>query len=661
VGEVARSEVKPLYDVSLITDYDVYLFRSGTHYRLYEKLGAHITEREGESGVFFAVWAPSAEKVSVIGEFNGWDPDASPLRKRGDGSGIWEGFIPGLGQGTLYKYKVFGRGGYVADKSDPFSFFFEAPRTGAASVVWSLDYSWGDEEWMSGRRRANSLKSPISIYEVHLGSWRRAPEEAGRHLTYLELAEQLPRYVSEMGFTHVEFLPIMEHPLYASWGYQVSGYFAPTCRYGKPQDFMRLIDALHHEGIGVILDWVPSHFPRDEYGLAYFDGTHLYEYEDPRMRIHPDWDSHIFDYGKNEVRSFLISSALFWLDKYHSDGLRVDAVASMLYLDYSRPPGGWVPNIYGGKENLEAIAFLRALNEAVYRYYPEVQTIAEESTAWPNVSRPTYIGGLGFGLKWNMGWMHDILFYFSRDPIYRKYHHDILKFVAWYAYSENFVLPLSHDEVVHGKGSLLSKMPLDPWQKFANLRALYGFMYAFPGKKLLFMGGEFGQWAEWSHDRSLDWHLLRYEPHRGLQRLVKDLNRLYRSEPALHTGDTDPRGFEWIDANDWEQSVISFLRKDVDGEGVVMVVCNFTPVPRTGYRVGAPVAGYWREILNTDAAEYGGSGWGNMGGVEAEEIGFHGRPASLPLTLPPLACLYLKPKEDAERRGINRGVAHLAL
>jgi len=625
-------------EYTLLTDYDIYLFKQGRHYRLYEKLGSHLVSVGGERGVYFAVYAPNASEVYVIGSFNSWQPLHRLCRRRDD-SGIWEGFIPKIGVGELYKYRIVSRSGYCVDKADPYAFFFETPPK-TASIVWDLDYKWSDKEWMKSRWERNSLSSPIAIYEVHLGSWRRG--EWGRWLTYREVAEQLSAYVKEMGFTHVELLPIMEHPFYGSWGYQITGYFAPTSRYGQPQDFMYLVDRLHKEGVGVILDWVPSHFPTDQHGLAYFDGTHLYEYEDWRKRYHPDWNSYIFDYGKNEVRSFLISSALFWLDKYHADGLRIDAVASMLYLDYSRKEGEWVPNIYGGKENLEAISFLKELNEAVYRYYPDTQTIAEESTAWPMVTRPTYVGGLGFGLKWNMGWMHDTLSYFSKDPIYRKYHHNQITFSIWYAFSENFILPLSHDEVVYGKGSLLAKMPGDQWQKFANLRLLYAYMYAHPGKKLLFMGGEFGQWAEWNHDRSLDWHLLERFEHRGVQRLVKDLNRIYRSEPALHKLDFDPQGFEWIDFSDWEQSVISFIRKDPASKTIILVVCNFTPVPRERYKIGAPKGGFWKEILNTDAREYGGSGWGNFGGVEAKEEAYHGRRYSLTLTLPPLACIYFK-------------------
>jgi 1,4-alpha-glucan branching enzyme len=641
-------EFKVIYDFTLITEYDVYLFREGTHTRLYEKLGSHIAEFDGVQGVHFAVWAPNAEYVSVIGDFNGWNKFSHPLKKRQDDSGIWFGFIPEIKKGSLYKYYVV-KGNYKIDKADPFAFFSEMPPK-TASVIWDFDYKWEDEKWIkNGRKKFNSLKSPISIYEVHIGSWRRVPEEGNRFLTYRELAYYLVEYLKEMEFTHVEFLPVMEHPFYPSWGYQITSYFAPTSRYGTPEDFMFLIDILHRNNIGVILDWVPSHFPQDGHGLAFFDGTHLYEYEDSRKRYHPDWGSFIFDYSKGEVRSFLLSSAHFWLEKYHADGLRVDAVASMLYLDYSRRPGEWVPNIYGGKENLEAIDFIKKLNETVFRDFPDVQMIAEESTAWPGVSRPTYVGGLGFSMKWNMGWMHDTLFYFSKDPIYRKYHHDRITFSIWYAFSENFVLPLSHDEVVHGKGSLIAKMPGDDWQKFANLRLLFGYMWFHPGKKLLFMGGEFGQWREWNHDSSLDWHLLddKKNPlanfHRGLQRWIKDLNRVYRNEPDLYEFDFEPSGFEWVDFNDVEKSIISFLRKGK--ENCFLVVCNFTPVPRFNYRIGVPFGGFWEEILNSDSEFYGGSGLGNMGGVLAEEIKFHGRNFSVSLILPPLSILVFRHKK----------------
>jgi 1,4-alpha-glucan branching enzyme len=629
-------------DVSLLTEYDIFLFRQGNHFRCYEKLGAHPMEVDGVEGTYFAIWAPNAERVSVIGSFNGWKPRVNPLRARGDSSGIWEGFIPGVGKGALYKYHIESKyGGYQYDKADPFAFSFELPpRT--ASIVWDLGYRWDDREWMSKRREHNALDSPFSIYEIHLGSWRRIPEEWNRPLTYRELAPRLADYLQEMGFTHVEIMPVMEHPFYGSWGYQTIGYFAPTARYGRPQDFMYLVDHLHSRGIGVILDWVPSHFPMDAHGLVYFDGTHLYEHANPLKGIHPDWTSAIFNYGRYEVRNFLISSALFWLDKYHVDGLRLDAVSSMLYLDYSRKEGEWVPNEYGGNENLEAIALLRRLNEEVYRNYPDVQVIAEESTAWPMVSRPTYLGGLGFGMKWNMGWMHDTLDYLRRDPIYRKYHHNQLTFSMLYAFTENFILPFSHDEVVYGLKSLITKMPGDDWQKSANLRLLFGYMYAHPGKKLLFMGGEFGQWREWNHDQSLDWHLLMYPYHRGIQRWVRDLNHFYKREPALYELDFEPGGFEWIDIGDWEKSIISFLRRGKSTEDIVLAVCNFTPVPRHHYRIGVPVGGRWTEVLNSDGKEYGGSGLGNFGGAEASPIPFHGRAYSLSLTLPPLGILFFK-------------------
>jgi len=631
--------------VTLLTDDDLYLFNEGNHFRLYQKLGAHPLTVDGEEGTYFALWAPDAERVFVIGSFNGWSKTSHPLSPRGQ-SGIWEGFIPGVGAGAVYKYHVVSHyRGYRVDKADPLAFYNEMPPK-TASTVWDLEYTWGDQAWMKERRRRNALDSPIAIYEVHLGSWRRVPEEKHRPLTYRELAPLLAEYVNQMGFTHVEFLPLMEHPFLGSWGYQITGYFAPTSRYGTPQDFMYLVDYLHQRGIGVILDWVPSHFPTDEHGLGFFDGSHLYEHAYPQKGFHPDWTSFIFNYGRNEVRSFLLSSALFWLDKYHVDGLRVDAVASMLYLDYSRKEGEWMPNKYGGRENLEAITFLRRFNEEVYRNYPDVQTIAEESTAWPMVSRPTYVGGLGFGIKWDMGWMHDTLEYMSKEPIFRKYHHNDLTFRMLYAFYENFILPLSHDEVVHGKGSLLSKMPGDDWQKFANLRLLLGYMYAQPGKKLLFMGGELGQWREWQHDESLDWHLLQYQRHTELQRWVKDLNQLYKSEPALHEFDCAPTGFEWIDCTDTDHSVISFIRKGKSTGSIVLAVCNFTPVPRLNYRVGVLRRSFWRELLNSDAKEYGGSGHGNLGGAEAAPIPYHGRHYSLNLTLPPLAVLFFR----SERR-----------
>jgi 1,4-alpha-glucan branching enzyme len=633
------SEVR--YDFSLLTSDDLYLFNEGSHFELHEKMGSHLVQHDGVEGTYFAVWAPDAEKVAVMADFNGWDKGSHFLGSRGQ-SGIWEGFLPGVGKGATYKYHIYSRfGGYRVDKTDPYAFYNEIPPL-TGSVVWDLDYAWGDQEWMARRGERNRTSGPLSIYEVHLGSWRRVPEEGNRSLTYRELGPILADYVKSMGFTHVEFLPVMEHPFYGSWGYLSLGYFAPTSRYGTPQDFMFLIDCLHQQGIAVILDWVPSHFPKDEHGLGFFDGTHLYEHSDPRQGIHPDWDSFIFNYGRDEIQSFLLSSALFWLEKYHADGLRVDAVASMLYLDYGRKEGEWIPNAYGGKENLEAIQFLQRFNQEVYKKFPDVQTIAEESTAWPMVSRPTYVGGLGFGMKWDMGWMHDTLEYMSRDPVHRKFHHEKLTFRMLYAYHENFVLPLSHDEVVYGKGSLIRKMPGDEWQKFANLRVLLAYMYAQAGKKLLFMGGEFGQWNEWYHEASLDWNLLALPLHEGLRRWVEDLNRTYKDEKALHERDFEPGGFQWIDCNDSQQSTISLMRKGNREEDTVLVACNFTPVPRHNYRVGAPGGGFWREILNSDSTTYGGSGQGNMGGIESAPLPFHGHPYSLNLTLPPLGAVYLK-------------------
>jgi len=623
---------------SLLTPHDLHLFNEGRHYRAYEKLGAHGTEVSGVAGTMFAVWAPNAAGVSVIGSFNGWNPTAHPMHML-ENSGIWQTFVPAVGQGAFYKYHITSaQHGYAVDKADPYGFRQEQPPS-TASEVWELPYAWNDHEWMEHRGRKNSLQAPISIYEVHLGSWMR---DRGRQLSYRELAPRLAEYVNRMGFTHVELLPVMEHPFYGSWGYQTTGYFAPTARFGTPQDFMYLVDHLHQHGIGVLLDWVPSHFPTDAHGLAYFDGTHLYEHADMRQGFHPDWKTLIFNYGRTEVRSFLISNAMFWLDKYHADGLRVDAVASMLYLDYSRKEGEWIPNRYGGRENLEAIDFLRQLNEQVYKEYPGVQMIAEESTAWPMVSRPVYLGGLGFGLKWDMGWMHDTLKYFKEDPIHRRFHHNLLTFRMLYGFTENFVLPLSHDEVVHGKGSLINKMPGDEWQQFANLRVLFGYMFAQSGKKMLFMGGEFGQRREWNHDAALEWAVLQYPHHAGLQKWVEHLNHLYRTEKAMHEQDADPAGFEWVDCNDSLNSVVSLLRKGKSPDETILVICNFTPVPREEYLVGVPHGGLWRELLNGDATLYGGSGWGNMGGKEAQMVPSHGRPYSLKLTLPPLAALFFK-------------------
>jgi 1,4-alpha-glucan branching enzyme len=637
----ARHPEAVLYNVSLLTDDDLHLFNEGTHYDLWKKLGSHVMCNGEVSGTYFAVWAPNARSVSVIGEFNQWDKGRHSLRQRGR-SGIWEGLIPNIESGALYKYHIASHvGGYAADKADPYAFQHETPPR-RASIVSELDYDWNDQAWMDSRHERNRLEAPISIYEVHLGSWRRNHHENFRWLNYRELAFDLADHVRRLGFTHVELMPVMEHPFYGSWGYQTTGYFAPTSRYGTPQDFKFLVDHLHQQGIGVILDWVPSHFPSDEHGLAFFDGTHLYEHDDPRQRVQPDWNSYIFNYGRSEVRSFLISSAMYWLEEYHADGLRVDAVANMLYLDYSRQPGQWIPNKYGGRESIEAIDFLRQFNTAVYARQPNVQTIAEESTAWPMVSRPAHVGGLGFGLKWDMGWMHDTLRYMSNDPVHRKYHHGELTFRMVYAFQENFVLPLSHDEVVHGKGSLLAKMSGDEWQKFANLRLLLAYMYASAGKKLLFMGAELAPWEEWNHESELPWHLLDDPQRRAFERWLTALNVAYQHEPALHVLDCDPQGFEWIDTHDSERSVISFLRKSPGDCEQIAVVCNFTPVPRYNYRVGVPRSGYWRELLNSDASEHGGSGHGNLGGVEASPVPCHGRMHSLTLTLPPLGAVFLK-------------------
>jgi len=620
-----------------LTEQDLYLFNEGSHLRLWEALGAHPAG-EGK-GVRFAVWAPDAVRVSVIGSFNGWDEETDVLEPRGS-SGIWEGFVPGAERGDLYKYRIRSReAGYVVDKADPVGFRHEEPpRTG--SVVWALDYEWNDDAWMGARGEKSARGAPVSVYEVHLGSWRRVPEEGNRSLGYREIAPLLADHVERLGFTHVELLPVMEHPFYGSWGYQTTGYYAPTSRYGSPQDLMAFIDHLHGRGIGVLLDWVPSHFPSDEHGLGFFDGTYLYEHSNPRRRIHPDWHSLVFNYGRHEVRSFLLSSAMFWLDVYHADGLRVDAVASMLYRDYSRKEGEWTPNERGGREDLEAIDFLRRLNTEVYAAHPGVQVVAEESTAFPAVSRPVDAGGLGFGYKWDMGWMHDTLEYMARDPSHRRYHHDQLTFRSVYAFSENFILPLSHDEVVHGKRSLLDKMPGDAWQKFANLRLLYGWMFAQPGKKLLFMGSELAPWTEWHHERSLDWHLLEEDAHGGVRRWLETLNRRYRQLPALHELDCEPGGFEWVDGGDRDNSVASFLRHGRAGVPPVLAVANFTPVPRAEYRVGAP-AGRWRVVANSDAEEYGGSGAGSTGSLGAIEEARHGRSHSVALTLPPLGILLL--------------------
>jgi 1,4-alpha-glucan branching enzyme len=627
----------------LITGQDVYLFREGSHGRLYQCLGAHLrTDAKLGAGVQFAVWAPNAARVFVFGQWNDWQSPGTALTPRHDGSGIWEGFLPGVVHGQAYKYRIIDARGAEHLKADPFGAYHETPPA-TGSRVWSLEHTWNDASWMQARVQRNAADAPMSIYELHLGSWRRVPEENNRSLTYREIAQPLVDYVHQMGFTHVEFLPLTEHPFYGSWGYQTTGYFAPTARYGTPQDLMYLIDVLHQNNIGVILDWVPSHFPADPHGLAQFDGTHLFEHADPRQGFHPQWTSQIFNYGRHEVRAFLMSSALFWLDQYHIDGLRVDAVASMLYLDYGREDGQWIPNRQGGKENLEAIEFLQRLNEAVYRDYPDVQTMAEESTSWPKVSRPVFMGGLGFGLKWNMGWMHDTLDFLRHDPVHRRHHHDQFTFSIWYAFTENFVLPLSHDEVVHGKGSLINKMPGDPWQQFANLRLLLGYQWAHPGKKLLFMGGEFAQPEEWAHERSLSWHLVERPEHRGIACWVADCNRLLKTEPALHQLDFSDQGFSWISNHDVEQTVVAFLRHGTHGSRPVLVVCNLTPVPRQGYGLGVPLGGEWSELLNSDARIYGGSGIGNLGKVYAESRGLHGQPFSVTLSLPPLGMLFLAP------------------
>ncbi len=630
----------------VLTEYDLYLSAEGTNYQNYEKLGAHVREIDGVRGVHFAVWAPNARRVSVVGNFNYWDGRVDAMRARGT-TGIWEIFIPGIDEGEIYKFEILSRvGGLIGLKADPYGFAGEL-RPKNASVVANVEgYQWEDSKWIAARTSRDWLHSPMSIYELHAGSWRRKSEDGNRWLTYAELADELVPYVKQMGFTHIELLPITEHPLDASWGYQAVGYFAVTSRFGSPTDFMRFVERCHQENIGVILDWTPAHFPRDAHGLGQFDGTHLYEHEDPRMGAHPDWGTLVFNYGRNEVQNYLISNALFWIEKYHIDGLRVDAVASMLYLDYSRKPGEWIPNPFGGRENLEAIAFMKRLNQVLHERNPGALTIAEESTSWPAVSRPTYIGGLGFDLKWNMGWMNDTLRYFAHDPIHRQHHQNELTFSMIYAFNENFVLPLSHDEVVHGKRTLLEKMPGDDWQKFANLRLLYGYMYAHPGKKLLFMGSELAQRHEFHEEGALEWSLEHSPPHRGVQRLVADLNRLHSSEAALFEVDFEWSGFEWIDANDSANTILSFVRRAKNTEDFVVVVCNFTPVLRDGYRVGVPAAGFYREILNTDSSHYEGSDAGNSGGVKAEPIPWNGRPWSIKLRVPPLAAVYFKPQRD---------------
>jgi 1,4-alpha-glucan branching enzyme len=630
----------------LLTDYDLHLSGEGTHYLKYEKLGAHVRELEGVRGVHFGVWAPNAQRVSVVGDFNSWDGRVHPMRSRG-ASGIWEIFLPGLDEGTLYKFEILSRdANYLGLKSDPYGFAAEV-RPNNASVVCDIDrYQWNDAAWLEARSARDWLHAPMSIYEVHAGAWRRKTEEGNRWLTYRELADELIPYVKRMGCTHIELMPIMEHPLDASWGYQTVGYFAVTSRFGSPADLMYFVDRCHQENLGVFLDWTPAHFPRDAHGLAFFDGTHLYEHADPRRGAHPDWGTLVFNYGRNEVQNYLTSNALFWVDKYHVDGLRVDAVASMLYLDYSRKPGEWIPNPFGGRENLEAIAFLKRLNEVLHTRHPGALTIAEESTSWPAVSRPTYLGGLGFDLKWNMGWMNDTLQYFKLDPLYRQHHHNELTFSMIYAFTENFILPLSHDEVVHGKRSLLEKMPGDNWQKFANLRLLFGYMHAHPGKKLLFMGAELAQRDEFSEVGSLEWPLENSAPHRGVQRLLADLNRLHTGERALHEVDFEWPGFEWIEPDDAAASILAFIRRGRNPEDFVVVVCNFTPVVREDYRVGVPDPGFYREILNTDSSHYEGTGTGNSGGVRADPVPWNNRPHSLKLRLPPLAAIYLKLRRD---------------
>jgi 1,4-alpha-glucan branching enzyme len=629
-----------------LTELDLSGFNQGHDARAYEKLGAHPVGggAGGAGGVSFAVWAPNAARVSVIGDWNGWRPDASPLRLVGS-TGVWHGVVSGVGPGAVYKYRIESRvDGYVAEKADPYGFLHESPPA-TASIVVKNEYVWKDAAWLASRKRLDALDAPISIYEVHLGSWKRVPEEGMRSLTYRELARDLPEYVARLGFTHVEMMPVMEHPFFGSWGYEVTGYFAPSHRFGTDEDLMLLIDALHAAGVGVILDWVPAHFPTDAHALGFFDGTHLYEHADPRQGFHPEWHSAIFNYARSEVRSFLLSSAMFWLDRFHADGIRVDGVSSMLYLDYARKPGEWIPNVHGGRENLAAVDFLRELNTTAYREHPDVQMIAEESTSWPLVSKPTEAGGLGFGLKWDMGWMHDTLAYMSLDPVFRSHHHNELTFRSMYAFVENYVVPLSHDEVVYGKGSLLRKMPGDEWQKFASLRLLFSYMWAVPGKKLLFMGDEFGQWSEWNHDASLEWHLLDRPMHGQLARTVGTLNSVYKTKPAMHRGDAESRGFEWIDGSNAKDSVLTFMRRG-EGEGdVVVVALNFTPVVRRQYRVGVPRSGRWREIFNSDATELGGSGQGNLGSVESRPIRWNGRRSSINITLPPLGAVFFEPSQ----------------
>jgi len=630
---------------SLLTEFDIHLFKTGKHFKLYEKLGSHFIQNSDRTGTYFAVWAPNAKAISVMGNFNGWKNEHHKLHARWDESGIWEGFFTDIHHGEAYKYAIHSNTGEYLEKADPFSSFCETPPK-TASIVWTPKYEWKDSVWLDDRKALAGKKQPYSVYEVHYGSWRRKAEEGNRSLTYPEMALELVGYVKDMGYTHVEFLPLMEHPFYGSWGYQLTGYFAPTSRYGSPEDFMYLIDCFHREGIGVLLDWVPSHFPGDAHGLFKFDGTHLYEHADPRKGFHPDWKSYIFNYGRNEVRSFLISNAIFWLERYHIDGLRVDAVASMLYLDYSRNAGEWIPNLHGGNENIEAITFLKEMNEVVYQHFPDAITIAEESTSWTGVSRPTYLGGLGFGQKWMMGWMHDTLHYFSNDPIHRRFHQNEITFSVMYAFTENFMLPLSHDEVVHGKGSLAGRMPGDEWKKFANLRLLFSYMFTHPGTKLMFMGGEFGQTAEWNHERSLDWHLLEYGVHQGVQRLVRDLNHFYKNEPGLYQYQFEHKGFEWLDYSDHENSVIAYQRQADKKEDLLIVICNFTPETRRHYRLGVPYRGQWREAFNSDDVKYAGSGVLNEGSLLTSPVKYHGRDYSISLTLPPLGISIVRLEKE---------------
>jgi len=643
--EPGTPQLKNVEPYSRFTDFDISLFKSGKHYKLYEKLGSHVIEFNGVTGTYFAVWAPNAQYISVIGNFNGWNRGSHGLYVRWDGSGIWEGFIPHVGNGETYKYYIKSSTGTDLEKADPFALRWEvAPRT--ASIVADTYYEWSDGEWMKDRYKHNALDKPYSVYEMHIGSWARSPESPDEFLTYTQLADTLVPYIKEMGFTHVEFMPIMEHPYYPSWGYQITGFFAASSRYGSPQQLMQLVEKLHEAGIGVILDWVPSHFPGDAHGLYNFDGTHLYEHEDLRKGFHPDWKSYIFNYGRNEVRAFLISNALFWLDRYHVDGLRVDAVASMLYLDYSRNHGEWEPNIYGGNENLEAISFLKEFNEAVYSHFPDTQTIAEESTSFTGVSRPVYTGGLGFGMKWMMGWMHDSIKYFSADPIYRKYHHNQITFSLIYAFTENFMLPFSHDEVVYGKGSMLRKMPGDEWQQFANLRLLYSYMFTHPGSKLLFMGGEFGQGTEWNFQNSLDWHVLEYPNHQGIKAVVKALNQLYKGEPALYEKSFDYNGFEWVDGGNANDSILIYNRKGIDEDNELVVVLNMTPMVHHDFRVGVHATGKWVEIFNSDAKKFWGSGIDNPKPVSTETVNWHGREQSIKITIPPLAAVIFKREKN---------------